>query len=200
MLVQIVPDLVESNSLDSGVLRWEAIIESPLRTRKVLLRDLVRLLPALGGQLCRRVEHIHRLDPVLRLLSGPALIHRTYNPRATSCRLRSRGREAFQMPKKLVTSLASLKSRHLEESELGGRGNHAVGEFVCAEGSVSKVQEIWYCPYTEQLLSLLQYQATLETIFKQGMHQKSRCIGQTHNHCWIVVVVFTRNILSWCKE
>jgi hypothetical protein len=46
------------------------------------------------------------------------------------------------MPMKLVTSLASLKSRHLEESELGGRGNHAVGEFVCAEGSVSKVEEI----------------------------------------------------------
>jgi hypothetical protein len=46
------------------------------------------------------------------------------------------------MLKKLVTSLASLKSRHLEESELGGRGNHAVGEFVCAEGSVSKVKEI----------------------------------------------------------
>lgn len=46
------------------------------------------------------------------------------------------------MPKKLVISPASLKSQHLEESELGGRGNHAVGEFVCAEGLVSKVQEI----------------------------------------------------------
>jgi hypothetical protein len=46
------------------------------------------------------------------------------------------------MPKKLVTSPVSLKSRHLEGSELDGRGNHAVGEFVCAEGSVSKVQEI----------------------------------------------------------
>jgi hypothetical protein len=46
------------------------------------------------------------------------------------------------MPKKLVTSPASLKSRHPEGSELGGIGNHAVGEFVCAEGSVSMVQEI----------------------------------------------------------
>ena len=43
---------------------------------------------------------------------------------------------------KLVTSLSSLKSQHLEGSELDGRGNHAVGEFVCAAKSVSKAQEI----------------------------------------------------------
>lgn len=43
MPVQIVPNSVESNSLDSAVLMWEAIIEFPLRTRKVLLRDLARL-------------------------------------------------------------------------------------------------------------------------------------------------------------
>lgn len=47
------------------------------------------------------------------------------------------------MQVKLVTLLSFLKSRHLEGLELVDRGNHAFGEFVCAEeGSVSKVQEI----------------------------------------------------------
>jgi hypothetical protein len=40
---QIAPDLAESGSLGSVVSMLGAIIESPLRTMKVVLKDLVRL-------------------------------------------------------------------------------------------------------------------------------------------------------------
>jgi hypothetical protein len=105
------------------------------------------------------------------------------------------------MPKKLVTSPASLKSRHLEGSELGGRGNHAVGGFVCAEGSVSKVQEIHLVlPLHRAIAQFVAIPGDLRNTIQARKASKELCIGQTHNHCWIVVVVFTRNILSWCKE
>jgi hypothetical protein len=104
------------------------------------------------------------------------------------------------MPMKLVTSLASLKSRHLEESELGGRGNHAVGEFVCAEGSVSKVQEIHLVlPLHRAIARFVAIAGNSRNTTQARKHQKRWCIGETHNHCWIVVIVFTRNILSWRK-
>ena len=74
------------------------------------------------------------------------------------------------MPTKPVTLLSSLKSQHLEGSELDDRGSPAVGEFVCAARSISGVQEKYFgiAGPQEQSLGLSQQQITLESFFKLG--------------------------------
>lgn len=132
MLVQIARGWAGSGFLDLVVSMSVAVIELLSQRRTVGWKGLLKSSPALVGLQFQIVENIHHPDQALLVPSSLPLIHRTCNPRAVSCRLRSQDLEAFPTPAKLVTLLSSLRSRHREVSELVDRGSLSVGGLVCA--------------------------------------------------------------------
>jgi hypothetical protein len=101
---------------------------------------------------------------------------------------------------KLVTSLSSRKSRHLEESELDDRGNHAVGEFVCAAQAVSKGQEIlWYRSANRAIARFIARADSIEGTTQAGIEYRDRVHRGNIQSSWIAVVVSRRNISRYVQ-
>ena len=132
MPARIVRGWAGSGFLDSVVSMLAAVIALLSQRRRVGLKGLLKSLPALVGRQFPIAGSIHHPNQALPVPSSLVSIHRTCNPRAASCRLRSQDLGAFPRLTKLVALLSSLRSRHREVSELVGRGSLSVGGLVCA--------------------------------------------------------------------